>query len=871
MKQCVIRSGTLLTMVAMFGIFGEGSAAAASRRLERVSEYNGIELLNVSESDVPAGALPEPAPEEKPAEPEQQAPQQVPQSVMPDSGKATPSSEAKTVTTPPLPQKETSIDPPDDGMAGKVEANEEHPKNEKTRDSPVFSGSDHIRWRKIPKSDDFAQKVREERVSQPTPSRGERQVGKVEPRESSDELSVRRSLSSSDTSDKVAFLTLLQAPESQTQSRSEEEADELSRRSLRAAETLSAAGLVMVLPSSERPAVEAAPVEENKSRPLVPAETAVPESLPEVSGLEPMELVVTPEPEEQPVSDELPATVVDEGGNGPQAMGDPQIPTEPVKPEKTQFSELELIVVDAETGRELPAMIHISTDATAPFSVRDWSRLEMRGSYVLPAGAVRVDIDAGFDYLPEAPVLMLKQKRQSLKVEMVRWGDIRQRGWAPFQLYTFQGFSGKGVEVDPLDLKKDQMTYGCHGLGLEAPFAMRGIAGESSGIYEKMFEKSIDLHGTESTWFPAQRNLVGRVSLDILGAYRALGKAQSGSDALRLLRWAIDARRAGGVSSLFRPSEKVELEGGAGISAAALLFFSGALVDMLDIQSDADRELWFELLKLGIRLPAISSRRRAHDEFLQSNLLVAAQGTLSQQEFLEQIRAGRMLMSDGCVIDFTLNYRSGVHFAVGDVAPGVGRDLLLTSQVQISQRPVAGRGVKQFELLVNGVVRQPTPLRTALMRGQATFGEIAFEDGDFVLARMLREDGSVLLTNPVYVGSSWEKRELEPGWIRLTVVLVDRQLKPLNNVNAAIRAPGTYFEKSMPQGELDMSVPLDAEIVFDVHGSPLRTYRVLDRWTEHLVRDGVPGGSVSDQIRSLREASSPFRDVVRYEDMLGQP
>ena len=183
--------------------------------------------------------------------------------------------------------------------------------------------------------------------------------------------------------------------------------------------------------------------------------------------------------------------------------------------------------------------------------------------------------------------------------------------------------------------------------------------------------------------------------------------------------------------------------------------------------------------------------------------------------------------------------------------------------MNLSLRDSKGRKLKKFEIVVNGRERQTTPTKILLTQAVAEFGKISFQDGDFILSRALREDGSFFESNPIYIGNSWleSKKDHNRGWIRIRFSVVDRQFKPVDEMRAAIRAHGTYFEKTIQQGSLEMDLPLNAMIHFDGKGFKNQKVDVLKRFLLKLDKD-PRWSNQALSYKDLKELGDNFIDVI---------
>lgn len=575
---------------------------------------------------------------------------------------------------------------------------------------------------------------------------------------------------------------------------------------------------------------------------------------------------------------------------GPEAAADPEPPE--AKPDKKQRSsafvrkpplkepfvlggnaELTVEVYDAVSREELPASIKLSTPTGATMAGEAACGAFWQGKkriYELPKGVIEVEADAGRDFLREKIPVKLENASQHAEIRMNRWIDSSKTGWAPFQLYTVVDPGSFSGELNTELLCVIQEAAGIHGWGLESPVKlrplMRGPAAELK--YDAFWEMTQDFHGPRRAWFTVQRFLVGGASLDVIGAYRRI-QADSGlSDAENLIRIALEGRSLGGVVSLFRPSAKLRLMDSR-VRAGAIAFFAGPFVDMMDLQCVEDEEIWTEVLESGLRMPAIRSKRVILGRDMpEANHLVKAEGALSQWEFLEQLRQGRILAGRDGNLSFALNARNGKSYGVGDVVPLEDPESKLTPSMGFSVRPEPGRKIRSLALLVRGKEVQPTGTVAPLNSGKAQFGDIQFKDGDWVAGRLVCEDGAKLDTNPVYLGQSWKKNGRSGGWVKLRLKLVDSRLNLIPEVKLFVRSLGYYLERVAKDGEVELEVPASAEISIEAEGFATFSYGVLHRILSRFVAEAPAGRDRSsrNEIADLSKLARYFSDIVYLEE-----
>ncbi len=539
-------------------------------------------------------------------------------------------------------------------------------------------------------------------------------------------------------------------------------------------------------------------------------------------------------------------------------------------PEHTEAQghcDLTLRILD-DQGRDVPARIRFSTPAGALHLQGEYAggiHQDRATSYALPMGELRLEVQAGSDHLPEFAVLKLTRERQSEEVRVQRWADSTKTGWAAFHFYGYLPSAG----ARPMDLEKLRLTQsaaGVRGLGIETPCQLAGSAGPVVLDYEKLFNLTLDQHGPDRAWFAVQRQLFGEVSLDITSCYRPVQADPSLTDAENFLSMALAAHRRGALVSLMHPAGTLTLLDRR-VPAYPLLFFLQGVADVVDLQNEADRVAWCEILRSGQRVTAIRSfRSNLADEALAPGFLVAVPGAPTQRQLLDQVRSGRVLLCSKGALQFTVKSRDQRVFEVGESVPGTGKGLLLTPHMRFALQPLQGHGAARFEVVVNGQARNATRASQSFYAGEALFPEIVFEDGDFLAGRIVLDDGALLETNPVYIGSSWRHEEAE-GWVHLRLQLADRRLALVPEARAVLRAPGTYSEKTARAGELEFDAPLDAVITIEVPERPPVTFHVLRRLLERYGSDEVlrgPGPAAGHLMR-LREIARNFNEVVQIE------
>ena len=298
-----------------------------------------------------------------------------------------------------------------------------------------------------------------------------------------------------------------------------------------------------------------------------------------------------------------------------------------------KWSKTKIEVLDSTTGESVPACIRFSTSSSS-----DWKWQEKPEIYTLEGGVYHLEVDAGFNYYYEKLPMIINQKNQRVIVRVHPWNDFRSSNWRPMQLYTY---SREGDEsLSPREMKNKESVLGLGAWALEHPFYIKSQKSSKSIelSYEALFDMTLDYHGSKRIWLATQRQILGQVSLDILGAYKKQSLKLGESEAYQFVDLSFKARQAGATLSLLRPSGYLKL-GKHRVKGADLAFFSGALVDVVDLQSEDDYKTWIYLMKQGIVCPALRSHRQSVSlDKPNPWMFVRGEKGLSQKDFLEKIK-----------------------------------------------------------------------------------------------------------------------------------------------------------------------------------------------------------------------------------------
>ena len=410
--------------------------------------------------------------------------------------------------------------------------------------------------------------------------------------------------------------------------------------------------------------------------------------------------------------------------------------------ETNASGRLELIVLDASTGRQLTARVrlrdalgrdHVPTGereerrrhgkllvtagTVEPLEIDRWFISNGSVSVKVPAGKMLIRVERGLEYRPALETVELREGEVTThQIELQRWINLRERGYVCGENHIHQtaGILGPKLAAEGLDFGTSMSWWNSHRLEVPTGF---GWKAELSFAGTSIPTSVLDAELEYSSWGPVY--LIGLKK-------HPLFQADQGRSALSLLREAHEQGALVCYHAGWRPEALLDsLLGhvdvinvcnnyflrhmflprkGAGnlLSIEGLPEYANTPLDMMRMNTDG----YYRLLNCGLRLAVgAGSSSGAQDSPVGYNrAYVRAGGEPDLEAFLQAWREGRNFVTNGPMIFFTARDISGrpAIYRPGDTIGFEKQGGRLRLKATVHSDPP----LRSLEIVVNGQVIQ---------------------------------------------------------------------------------------------------------------------------------------------------------------------
>ena len=180
----------------------------------------------------------------------------------------------------------------------------------------------------------------------------------------------------------------------------------------------------------------------------------------------------------------------------------------------------------------------------------------------------------------------------------------------------------------------------------------------------------------------------------------------------------------------------------------ALGLLKGDVWDGVILVDQGDDSVYLKLLEAGFRLPCFAAKTSSN---LMPDHLVKTQEP-SWLGMSEALRAGRVIMGQQANLEFFVKdpKPGGSRYGIGEVV-SLEKGHAWVPELKFEVNPQLG-GVKKVQLYRGAQLIQESLLRTSLRNGEAVFSLEHFQQGNALLVKLIRVNGEVVMSNPIYFG-----------------------------------------------------------------------------------------------------------------------
>jgi Tol biopolymer transport system component len=391
---------------------------------------------------------------------------------------------------------------------------------------------------------------------------------------------------------------------------------------------------------------------------------------------------------------------------------------------------LRLSVVDAKTGRQVPARASITGPDGRSFAPDDaWRhaddyverpdrRFEYgyfhtpgRSTLTVPVGEVSIEVTRGPEYrVARAVVRVAADSTAAVRIRLERLADFAARGWWSGDLHVHMNYAGH-YRTDPVRLRAMAEAEDLHvvdNLIVNKEGRIPDLGYFTGRPDPVSTARTLILHDQEyhtSLW--GHTGLLGLRDHVILPAYAAYAGTPAASLFPTNADVMAEARAQGAITGYAHPGDvladttKPDQTAAYGIPVDVAL----GLVDYMELVSFSEHVstafVWYRLLNCGFRIPAAGGSD-AMTNFASlrgpvglNRVYVKVEGPLTRDGYLAGLKAGRTFATNGPLLEMTLGGRN-----IGDEIrlPAGGGALRLRAELRSFVL------VERFELIGNGEV-----------------------------------------------------------------------------------------------------------------------------------------------------------------------
>lgn len=423
---------------------------------------------------------------------------------------------------------------------------------------------------------------------------------------------------------------------------------------------------------------------------------------------------------------------------------------------------LQVLVVEKQTGRPLTARLSIQQEGGKHFapvgSLYRVSRnlphfyASAQSRVTVPAGKYIVRAFRGLEYRPlQQEIGLAPNQTLSVKLELDRWTHPASRSWYSGESHIHANY-GYGHWYNTPETMRLQLE----GEGLSvANFVVANSDGD--GVFDREFFRgspdSLSSPETILYWNEEFRaTLWGHMTLLNLKQivepiFTGFKDTTNPWDTPTNADVADQTHLQGGHVNYTHPAANVSDPFLSAYSAKAVpVDVALGKIDSLDINwGEATIALWYRLLNCGFRLPASAGTdcflNRIYSRLPGSDrAYVKIDGAFSYGEWIRNLRAGRSFVTNGPMLEFTVNGRS------------LGETIQLSAAGDVPVRASARwqLPLNRVELVYNGTVIATGQLSADRLTGQLEQA-VRIEKSGWLSFRAYAEDRSQAHTGPVYI------------------------------------------------------------------------------------------------------------------------
>lgn len=398
---------------------------------------------------------------------------------------------------------------------------------------------------------------------------------------------------------------------------------------------------------------------------------------------------------------------------------------------RDRVGTLRLTVVDAATGRPLPARISVTgadgrswaPDDAWRHSDDGFDRRERRfevgyfhssgvATLTVPADSITIDVTHGLEYrLARRRVAVPAGGVVPVRVALERMIDLPARGWYSGDLHVHMNYGGT-YRATPRTLRAQAEAEDLHvveNLIVNKEGRMPDIGYFTGRIDPVSTPTTIIAHNQEfHTSFWGHLGLLGLRDHIILPGYAAYVNTPAASLFPDNAEVSALGRAQGALAGYVHPfdampdpanrARPLTNEFPVDVALGRVDYYEA--VGFVD-SYDATQQVWYRALNCGFRLPAgagtdaMTNFASLHGPVGMSRVFVRTAGPLTQRSFLDGLKAGRTFATNGPLLEFSLGGRQ----IGGEVRLPTGRHALRVHAAMRSYVPV-----DRLELIGNGKV-----------------------------------------------------------------------------------------------------------------------------------------------------------------------
>ena len=536
-----------------------------------------------------------------------------------------------------------------------------------------------------------------------------------------------------------------------------------------------------------------------------------------------------------------------------------------IETSRADTGKLVVRTVDGDSGRIIPARLILqSSDGNFPgdrlnCSSKQWPHIEAHGIFIdgeeafdLPLGPTSITAAHGLEYFTASQTVEIKAG-ETVSVEMMlrRAVDLRKAGWVSGDLHVHMIHGENQRQTSYEDVATTCAANGLDFVCVGQEYVGAGQL-DLKGYHAECRRVSTD---------DFQMFLGAERPKNILGHQVVLGVEDPFliSEDVPYFETAKTVRDRGGVLVYVHPvryfpekqyrGEWLDFPGNN--LARELLFdaFLGPSFDGLSVLSDEPahpdaHQLWFNLLNRGCFVPVFADSDACFDRpalglkapgFWVTYFHIGKNKPITPEALAEATRRGQTMATTGPLVLFDIDGEIS-----GSTLPLDGRKRTVTIQAHYPQHafslqstdPQGGKpvGISRVELIRNGQVVRHWELGTKETTITHTLAE---SENCWYIVRAFGSDQKwqVALTSPIYFAD----QKVSPKRSPLTTLVRGRIYDFVTGEERAgeveIRRHGAILKRFSAEGQFQVRMPLDAEIIVDGEGvDPLRKNLLDGLW-----------------------------------------